>query len=333
MKRFSGAALGFALLFPASVTAQVTARYAFSRAQLGTRVNIVVYAADSAHAEAGAADAFARIDSLNARLSHYVSDSELAHLSSTAGTGQAVPVSSDLWTVLSAAQCMAQDTGGRFDPTLGPLTRLWRWAARRSTVPPAEERQAALSRVGYRHLTLDSTRRTATLAKPGMQLDLGGIAKGFAADEALKVLQSHGLPSAVVDAGGDMALGDAPAHTAGWPVQVGPADTVELAACGTATSGAEFRHIVHEGVRYSHILNPRTGIGLTHHRTVTVVAPTAMEADALASASSVMSDAVLADYAAKRPDRICLVAHGANASEVARCLASCAAGRVGIVVW
>ena len=107
-------------------------RYAFSRGQMGTTFNIVLYAPDSVLARRAAEAAFARIDTLNQRLSDYLADSELSRLSATAGQGRAVPVSDDLWAVLMAAQRMAEQTDGAFDVTVGPLTRLWRWAMRRT---------------------------------------------------------------------------------------------------------------------------------------------------------------------------------------------------------
>ncbi|MCH8961188.1 MAG: FAD:protein FMN transferase, partial [Bacteroidetes bacterium] len=170
--------------------AQPLERYAFSRGQMGTTFNIVLYAPDSVLARRAADAAFARIDTLNQRLSDYLVDSELSRLSATAGEGRAVPVSDDLWTVLMAAQRMAEQTGGAFDVTVGPLTRLWRWAMRRNRLPPEDRLEQARKAVGYRHLVLDRAARAVGLKKPGMRLDLGGIAKGFAVDEALAVLHA-----------------------------------------------------------------------------------------------------------------------------------------------
>ena len=263
---------------------------------MGTTFNLVLYAPDSALARRAADAAFARIDTLNQRLSDYLSDSELSRLSATAGQGRAVPVSDDLWTVLKAAQHLAEQTDGAFDVTVGPLTRLWRWAMRRERLPPEDRLDEARQAVGYRHLALDSAARAVCLKKPGMRLDLGGIAKGFAVDEALGVLQAHGLTRVLVDGGGDLRLGDPPPGTPGWRVEVSgvttDGKTVQearfLARKAVATSGATYRFVEVDGVRYSHLLDPRTGMGLTVERLVTVVAPTGMQADALASALSVL---------------------------------------------
>ncbi len=276
--------------------AQPLERYAFSQGQMGTTFNIVLYAPDSALARRAADAAFARIDTLNQRLSDYLADSELSRLSATAGEGQAVPVSDDLWTVLKAAQHLAEQTDGAFDVTVGPLTRLWRWAMRRNRLPPEDELEQARQAVGYRHLALDSAARAVCLKKPGMRLDLGGIAKGFAVDEALAVLQAHGLTRVLVDGGGDIRLGDPPPNARGWRIEVSrvmaDGERVQeerfLARKAVATSGATYRYVEVDGVRYSHILDPHTGMGLSDERLVTVIAPTGMQADALASALSVL---------------------------------------------
>jgi len=174
---------------------------------------------------------------------------------------------------------------------------------RRGRLPPDDQLAQARQAVGYRYLALDSVARTARLDRPGMRLDLGGIAKGYAVDEALKVLRAHGLPRALIDGGGDIRLGDPPPDRPGWRVELttvradGERATQErlLARRAVATSGDTYRYVEVDGVRYSHILDPRTGMGLTDERLVPVIAPTGMQADALASALSVLSsDAVLA---------------------------------------
>lgn len=298
-----------ALCLPMLAHAQPLERYAFSAPQMGTEFRIVLYAADSLQAQRAAEAAFARIDTLNAHLSDYLPESELNRLSATAGSGQPVPVSDDLWRVLISAQQFSRATQGAFDVTVGPLTKLWRYAIRRNTLPPADELAAAQQAVGYQALRLDETTQTATLDKPGMRLDLGGIAKGFAADEALAVLQSFGLHQALVDAGGDLRLGGAPPDTPGWEVEIATVDSAGqlvqavhfLANAAVAASGDRYRYVEADGVRYSHLLDPRTGMGVTHAHLVTVIAPTATAADALASALSVMGAEAGLDFARKQP--------------------------------
>lgn len=312
-----------ALCLPMLAQGQPLERYAFSAPQMGTEFRIVLYAADSLQAQHAAEAAFARIDTLNAHLSDYLPESELNCLSATAGSGQPVPVSDDLWRVLASAQQFSRDTDGAFDVTVGPLTKLWRYAVRRNTLPPADELAAARKAVGYQALRLDEMTQTATLDKPGMRLDLGGIAKGFAADEALAVLQSFGLNQALVDAGGDLRLGAAPPDALGWEVEIAAVDSAGqlvqavhyLANAAVAASGDRYRYVEADGVRYSHILDPRTGMGVTHAHLVTVVAPTATAADALASALSVMGAEAGLDFARKQPQvEARILERGANGS-------------------
>jgi len=282
------------LLTPLPAFAQV--RYEETRGLMGTAFRIVLYAPDSLQARRAAGVAFARIDTLDAHLSDYRSSSELSRLSATAGSGRDVPVGDDLWTVLEAGQAMARRTDGAFDVTVGPLTRLWRWAMRRAQRPPPDRLSEARRAVGYAYLYLDEQARTARPAPPGMRLDLGGIAKGYAADAAMAVLRAAGIPQALVDAGGDVVLGDPPPGAEGWRVSVFVVDTagqvvqeeVLLARTAVATSGDTYRSVEVDGVRYSHIVDPRTGLGLTDRTLVTVRAPTGMLADALASAVSVL---------------------------------------------
>jgi len=271
-------------------------RYRFSREQMGTPFVVVLYAPDSMLAHKAAQAAYARIDTLNRHLSDYLTDSELNQLSATAGTEQARPVGDDLWTVLRAAQRVAFRTEGAFDVTVGPLTRLWRWAMRRGRLPLAEELERAREAVGYRYILLDSTGQSVHLTRPAMRLDLGGIAKGYAVDEALKVLAAYGVTRALVDGGGDIRVGDPPPDESGWRIELTTVDAEGqrnrderiLVHSAIATSGAAYRYVEVDGIRYSHILDPRTGMGLTDDRLVTVIAPTGMRADALASAVSVL---------------------------------------------
>ncbi len=271
-------------------------RYGFNHPQMGTTFNIVVYAPDSAIAEQASSAAFARIDTLNQHLSDYLVDSELNQLSNTAGTRTPVSLSDDLWSVLSEAQKIAIQSNGAFDVTVGPLTRLWRWGIRRNELPAQDDLETARQAVGFGNLLLDHAAKKALLATPGMRLDLGGIAKGYAADEALAVIQSFDLPRTLVDAGGDIRVGESPPGKKGWRVgtySVSPrGELVQeeryLSNAAVATSGATYRYVEAGGIRYSHIVDPRNGMGVTAERIVTVVATSGMKADALASALSVM---------------------------------------------
>ena len=296
---FASGLAGFALVWLcgcASLPPERWAGYEFTRAQMGLPFRIVLYAPDDATARRAADAAYARIRQLNAIMSDYEPESELSRLSGSSGQGRAVKVSEDLWRVLERAQEFSQRSDGAFDITVGPVVGLWRKARRTRTLPAADELSVARAHMGWRKLRLDATNHTAELLAPGMKLDLGAIAKGYAADEALKVLRAHGITRALVSGGGDMAAGDAPPGRRGWRIELAPLDTegsettnfVLIANCGLATSGDAFQRLEIAGQRYSHIVDPRTGVGLTDHSLVVVIARDGMTADGLSTAVSVL---------------------------------------------
>ncbi len=262
-------------------------RFEFSKPQMGATFRIVLYAPDAACAEAAATAAFKRVEALNQIFSDYETDSELNTLSRTAGSGKALPLGEDLWCILVQAQRFAEMSDGAFDVTVGPSVNLWRKARREKKLPDANRLNEALQTVGYKKLEL--TNRTARLLVPDMKLDLGGIAKGYAVDEAMKVLKKHGIRCALVGAAGDIAVSAPPPGKPGWQIEIGsPPKLVSLSHAAVSTSGDVFQSLEANGVRYSHIIDPRTGIGLTNQLLVTVIARDSTTADALATAISVL---------------------------------------------
>ena len=270
-------------------------RFEFTRTEMAVPIKIVLYAPDGPTATGAAEAAFSRIGQLNAVFSDYDPQSELRRLCATSGRGDTVPVSEDLWRVLAHAQDLSGRSDGAFDVTVGPVVRLWRRARRRRQLPSPERLRPARELVGYRFVRLDPPNQAVELLKPGMRLDLGGIAKGYAVDEALKVLRESGIDRALVDAGGDIALGDPPPDRPGWRIGIArleadgaPGRVLLFSRVAVATSGDTWQYVEIGGRRYSHIVDPRTGLGLTDHSSVTVVAPDGMTADGLASAVSVL---------------------------------------------
>jgi thiamine biosynthesis lipoprotein len=200
-----------------------------------------------------------------------------------------------LFIVLMAANSLSRRTDGAFDVTVGPLTKLWRRARRRGEFPANDLLLEARAATGYRNLRLDAAAKSAELLVPNMRLDLGGIAKGYAADEALASMAALGVTRAIVNAGGDVVAGNAPPSETGWRIGVAslerdssPSRFLNIANCAVATSGDVWQFVEIDGVRYSHILDPRTGLGLTGRSSVTIVAPNGIAADSLASAVSVL---------------------------------------------
>ncbi len=262
---------------------------------MGTTARVVLYAPTQHDAERAAAAAFARIAALDATLSDYRADSEISRLTRNA-VGRPVAVSRDLFCVLDAAQSLAVRTGGAFDIAVGPLSQLWRRARRQIELPSPTELAVARGLSQHTLLTLDPKAQTASVARAGMRLDAGGIAKGFAADEALVVLRGLGVNQALVAIGGDLALGDAPPDHTGWrvalaglrPSATAPASPILAHNVGISTSGDAEQWVEISGQRYSHIVDPNTGLGLTGHQSVTVVAGDAMTSDMLATAVNVL---------------------------------------------
>ena len=285
-----------ALLLPSLLIALTTQaqRHEFSRPLMGMVFRIVVYAEDEAKAKRASKAVFDRVAVLNKIMSDYEPESELNKLSDLAGNGQAVPVSPELFRVLDRAQALAAETGGAFDVTAGASIQLWRRARRVKRLPPQYALDKALKTIGFRALKFDAENRTAKLIKPGTRLDLGGIAKGHALDEALAVLKQHGLRQALVSAGGDIVAGDAPLGKAGWRIALigleedANPELLCLANGAVATSGDLYQFLEVDGKRYSHIVDPRTGRALTDQRLVHVLAPDAMSADSLSTAISVL---------------------------------------------
>lgn len=271
-------------------------RFAFEKAEMGLPFRITLFALDEASAKSAADAAFARVEELNSVLSDYDPDSELSRLSNTAGQGKAVPVSDDLWRVLERGQAMAARTDGAFDLTIGPLVNVWRRARRKQELPSPELIAEMRARVGFRNLRLDAEKRTAELLIPDMRLDAGSIGKAFAVDAALAVVRKHGITRALVGGSGDMAAGDAPPGLPGWRIEVAaldapgapPPQIVHLANRGIATSGDVFQRVEIEGKRYSHIVDPHTGLGLTDHSLVTVIAPDCFTANCYTTSASVL---------------------------------------------
>lgn len=271
-------------------------RYEAQQPHMGTLFRIVVYAASQEQALAATKEAFARIAQLDHIMSDYKEDSELMQVCRQA-VGKPVKVSPDLFRVLDAAQQVAQNTDGAFDVTVGPVVRLWRRARRQRELPDAKRLQAAHKLVGYEKLKLDPKMQTVELSLPGMLLDLGGIGKGFAADEALAMLKKHGLPRAMVVAGGDVRAGEPPADTHGWKVAIAgiqngakATEYLLLANAAVSTSGDLEQFVQIGGQRYSHIVDPRTGQAQVGRRSATVVAPTGTQSDAWATALCVLGE-------------------------------------------
>jgi thiamine biosynthesis lipoprotein len=274
-----------------------TVRVSESRRLMGAPWTITVHAPSRTVGAQAIAAAFAEIERLEQILSDYEPTSELSRLSAAAPSPGPVAVGSDLWQVLVAAEAFRERTAGAFDISIGPLTSLWRQARKSGRLPRPDKLAVALGAVGAGTVELVSDTNSVRLPKPGTRLDPGGIGMGYAADRAAAILTAHGIDSAMIDASGDVLVSAAPPGTAGWRIAVAPlrpggrGETLILAHAAVTTSGDAYQAVEIEGVRYSHIVDPRTGLGVTGQTTVTVIAADATTADALATAASVLGHA------------------------------------------
>ena len=266
-------------------------RYEFIETHMGSEFKIRLYSLDEATARSASRAAFERIAALDAAFSDYQPESDLMKLCERAG-GPPVEVSADLFNILQRSKLMFERSEGAFDVTVGPVVRLWRRARRERKLPAKETIERALSLVSSDFMILDSRTKTVRLAKPGMKLDLGAIAKGYASDAAVKVLKQSGITRCLVAGAGDIVAGDAPPDSTGWSVGIAPLEdpesvpdrTLSLKNGAVSTSGDTERFVEIAGKRYSHIVDSKTGLGKVDRASVTVVAPDGTTADALATA-------------------------------------------------
>jgi len=288
----------FALSVPGccvAPTAESLQRFEFQRPHMGTLFTITLFAPDENVARAASDAAFVKVATLDRMMTDYDPESELMKLCQRP-VGEAVRVSDELFDVLQKSQRIAELSSGAFDMTVGPVVRLWRRTRRTGVLPNSEDLLRARDAVGWKKLKLDPANKTATFTVPNMQLDLGGIGKGYAADKALDVLKQHGTTRALVAASGDIVAGDAPPGERGWRVGIGMLDGGQnelarkllLRNAAVSTSGDSEQFVEIGGKRYSHIVDPRTGIGVTERLQVSVVARHGEDSDSFDTAISVL---------------------------------------------
>lgn len=260
-----------------------------SQPLLGTFVTISAFGPDRATTLNAISAAFAEFQRADAVMSLHRPDSELAQLNARAATN-AVVVSPELFAVLQLAREIATQTDGAFDVTIRPLADLWGFIWKEHRLPTTEELERTLPLVDYRQMQLDAATQTVRFLTPGLSLDLGGIGKGVAVDWALAKLQSLGITNAMVKAGGDLRVSGTPPGKSYWTVQIedprkkGRRVRIPLRDAALSTSGNYENFFEVAGRRYSHILDPRTGLPIASLAACTVIAPTSAESDAWATA-------------------------------------------------
>ena len=276
--------------------AQSVERFSFAEPHLGTIVEITLYAPNESVANDAARSAFARIKELDLIFSDYKPESETMRLCAGAGTGRATKVSSELFHVIKMAEAVSEQSEGAFDITVGPLVQLWRKARKEKRLPPVEAIREAKQLVNWKLLVLNEADQTVELTKTGMRLDFGGIAKGYIGQEVSRRLRENGCSQTLVAVAGDIVAGQRPPSADGWKVGVAPLSKeprsnsrlLRAENCAISTSGDAFQFVEIDGNRYSHIVDPRTGFGLTRRSSVTIIANDGAYADAMATAVCVL---------------------------------------------
>ena len=273
-------------------------RFSFTESKMGAPFTVVFYLNDSVEAARVAKRCFIIVDSFNFIFSDYIDTSELSKLSATAGiNAQATIVSPALYDILLKSKKAYELSEGAFDITMGPLSKLWRKSRKHHQFPNDSTVKSVRNLIGFDKLVIDTVNKTVRLTQIGMQLDLGGIAQGYVAQKIIDFLHTQDINNALVNASGDIVMSGAPIDKKGWVIGVNVPETTDelltqklvLQNISVTTSGDAYQFIEKDGIKYSHIIDPTTGYGVTSQRNVTAIAADGTTADWLATACSILS--------------------------------------------
>lgn len=284
----------FLLLFPVTISAQLK-RFQFTENKMGSTFSIIFYCDDSTKASALSKECFALVDSMNNIFSDYAATSEVGRLASMPVVKDQ-KVSDELFEVIRLSKHAWQSSDKSFDVTIGALTQLWRKAKKENRFPTDEEIKNAKQTTGFKNVSYDIFVKTISFKTPGLRLDFGGIVPGYVAQKVLDHLKTQNINIALVDASGDIVMADAPPGKEGWLVAINLPESenevwdkkLELKNFAVSTSGDVYRYTLHNGKKYSHIIDPKTGYGVTSQRNVTVITKDGAEADWLTTACSIL---------------------------------------------
>ncbi len=262
-------------------------RFEASHDAMGTLFTIVVYGRDRSSLAQGANAAFDEIDRLDAQMSNYKPESELSRLNRDAARGP-VTVEPRLFDLIAEALRWSEESGGAFDITVGPLMKAWGFFRGEGRVPARAELERQMKHVGYRHIHLDRERRTIRFDAEALELDLGGIAKGYSVDRAAEILRARGASAALISSGASSiyALGAPPGERT-WRIHLRDpyenrktGDIVRLKDYSLAVSGSFEKFFELDGKSYCHILDPRTGRPVEGILMTAALAPLGVASDA-----------------------------------------------------
>ncbi len=296
---------------------------------LGTLVEIKIFSADAELVGQTVKAAELRTKAIEATLTDYDPESEASSLTERALGEQFIGVSSDLWNMLAASERWYNISGGAFDASLGSLTRQWR-SARRTKQPPTEEqRQQAFQRSGWSNVQLDADSKSVRFKRDGIRLDFGAIGKGYVVDEVFKLFYEAGLRQCLVNISGNMRFGDPPPEREGWRIEISPLEKGQpplrrlvLKNTSIATSGDLWQFTLIDGQRHSHILDPRNGRSVLGPIAATIIAPSAADADACATAVCVLGPTAGAQLVQSLPQTEALILEHSDSSLPVRYVAT-----------
>lgn len=273
-----------------AVQAGAEGSYAYKHSAMGTEFSVVLIAKNEHQASAWADVAWAEVDRIEELLSNYRESSELSRVNRLAAR-ETVTVDPETFRFLEEAEHWSRVSDGAFDMTVGPLMRVWGFFAHRGHVPSAEALLRAKSVVGWKKVELHAADRTVRFARAGVELDPGGIGKGFAVDSVVRLLREHGVRAALISAGSSTiyAMG-APAGERGWKVVVQSPlvdkqvlSTIYLRDMSLSSANCSEKNFVAEGAVYCHIMDPRSGMPVRGRVHVSVTHPSATASDALSN--------------------------------------------------
>lgn len=274
--------IGFSFIVGRMVQKVPTA-HVFTQVHMGVSVRLTLFSTDESSARVAAEQAFARFREIDSRMSDYQQASELSALNRRSGSR--VKISDEMMRILVQARQISVEADGIFDVTVGPLIALWRKARQTSVLPTASDFQTARANTGMKFLALSPHRSEVSILKPGLKIDLGGIAKGYACHRAILETQKAGVPSALIEAGGDLYCSNPPPGKSNWRIQIqGTNQFLEVKNSAISTSGSTEQFVMIDGKRYSHLVDPRTGLGISTLRQATVIGKNGARVDALATA-------------------------------------------------
>ncbi|MDF1658350.1 MAG: FAD:protein FMN transferase [Verrucomicrobiales bacterium] len=317
--------LPFAFLIPAH--GDDLKLYTYKQPHMGSEFTFRIWAEQGQLSELTllSEKAFARVAELNQIASDYLPESEINNFAKQP-SGKPISVSKDLYQLLDLSSRLTEQTDGAFDATAGPLIRLWRMTKKNRRLPTSEQLARARARTGADFLRFDPLSRTITKLIDGMLFDLGGIAKGYAADAALTTFKEGGFPRVLVAASGDIVVGDPPPNRQGWRVGIETLhlgddlkdlQTVLLSNMAISTSGDTRRFYELDDVRYSHIVSTRTGLGLTERIGASVIAPNATTSDSFATAVTLLGEKDGLQFIRNKREIECQIVALRNGREVA----------------